>query len=213
MIAKTSLVVLAVLATACGGGANRTNGVTQEQLNGALLTAADVPATYTVDPTGDPPSTASPAAPGADCPTRFAALGNVSGGRAVLTAQRRFQGPGAGTVLKQTVARIADQKDAAPRLQQVRAVIAGCPRFTLGSGATAQAVTLRTLDAGPIGDAAVAFGVTVSSRGVVYAADEVLAAVGRSLVLIAQGGRGTPDLALAKASAAAAVRRLSGLPG
>ena len=94
---KTSLVVLALLAAGCGGGGDTTNGVTQQQLDRALLTTADVPPGYKLDKKTEPQSTAPPIAATADCATRFAALGRVSGGGTVLTAQARFQGPKIGT--------------------------------------------------------------------------------------------------------------------
>ena len=212
MSAKTSLVVLALLAAGCGGGGNTTNGVTQQQLDKALLTTADVPPGYKLDKKTDPQSTAPPVSASADCPTRFAALGRVSGGGAVLTAQARFQGPQIGTILQETVARIADKSDVAKRFGEVNDVITSCPSFTIGTGTSRQVVTLQLLDAGTIGDQALAYGVSVRSGGVVYAADEVLCSIGRSIVLVAHGGLARPDLTLAKASARTAVKRLSGLP-
>jgi hypothetical protein len=209
---KIPLVVLALLVAGCSGGDGRTNGVTQKQLDAALLTPADVPPGYKIDKKVDPQSTAPPVAASADCPTRFAALGRVSGGGKVLTAQARFQGPQIGTVLQQTVARIADRADVAKRLAEVSAVIASCPSFTIGTGTGKQAVTLRALPAETLGDRSVVYAVSITSAGVLYAADEVLCAVGRSVVLVAQGGLAKPDLTLAKAAAATAVKRLSKLP-
>jgi hypothetical protein len=212
---KPSLVVLALLTAGCSGGdaaAQKTNGVTQKQLDGTLLTAADVPPGYKLDQKTGPHSTAPPVAASADCPTRFADLGRVSGGGSVLTAQARFQGPQIGTVLQETVARISARSDVAKRIGEVSAVIKACPSFTIGTGTAAQAVTLRLLDAGTIGDQTLAYGVSITSGGVLYAADEVLCSVGRSIVLIAHGGLAKPDLTLAKASARTAVKRLSALP-
>jgi hypothetical protein len=209
---KLPLAVLALLAAGCGGGDATTNGVTQKQLTGALLRSADVPPTYKIDKKSEPQSTAPPVAAGADCPTRFAALGRVSGGGKVLTAQARFQGPQLGTILQETVARIDSKADVAKRLAEVVAVITQCPTFTIGSGTSKQAVSLMLLDVGRIGDQTVAYGVSIRSGGVLYAADEVLCAVGRSIVLIAQGGLATPDRTLARAAAATAVKRLSQLP-
>jgi hypothetical protein len=208
---KTPLVVLVLLVSGCGGN-DTTNGVTQKQLNAALLTAADVPPGYKIDKKVEPQSTAPPVALGADCPTRFAALGRVSGGGKVVTAQARFQGPQIGTVLQQTVARIGNKTDVATRLADVAAVIKQCPAFTIGTGVSKQAVVLRLLDVGRIGDQTLAYGVSITSGGVLYAADEVLCAAGRSIVLIAQGGLAKPDLTLAKASAVTAVKKLSALP-
>jgi hypothetical protein len=130
----------------------------------------------------------------------------------VLTAQARFQGPQLGTILQETVARIDSKADVAKRLAEVVAVITQCPTFTIGSGTSKQAVSLMLLDVGRIGDQTVAYGVSIKSGGVLYAADEVLCAVGRSIVLIAQGGLATPDRTLARAAAATAVKRLSQLP-
>jgi hypothetical protein len=209
---RMPLVVLTLLASGCGGGDATTNGVTQKQLTGALLRSADVPPTYKIDKKTEPQSTASPVAADADCPTRFAALGRVSGGGKVLTAQARFQGPQLGTILQETVARIASKADVAKRLAEVVAVIMQCPTFTIGTGTTMQAVSLGLLDVGTVGDQTVAYGVSITSGGVLYAADEVLCGVGRSIVLIAQGGLGKPDLTLAKAAAVTAVKRLSQLP-
>ncbi len=215
---KIPLVVLALLLAGCGGGGvgagdgDTTNGVTHKQLSAALLTAADVPPGYRLDKKVEPQSTAPPVAASADCPTRFAALGRVSGGGKVLTAQARFQGPQIGTVLQQTVARIATRADVAKRLSEVAAVLKQCPAFTLGTGVSKQSVTLRPLDVGTIGDQTLAYGVSITSGGVLYAADEVLCAVGRSIVLIAQGGLARPDLTLAKVSATTAVKKLSALP-
>jgi hypothetical protein len=180
-----------------GGGEE---ALTEEQLQAALLTVADLPTGYTAGADDDEDEDDSKTTgKDAECSERFAAL-DAAEDQAVAKADADFEG-GFGVVLEQDLSSFDDEDALKDRVDNVVDVLSDCPSFTDtdDEGVTTE-FTIGQLSFPKLGDDTVALAITGKAQELDIRANLVVVRLGRTLMTVTQGGLTVDPAALEQAT-------------
>lgn len=170
------------------GGTGDQKILAEAQLRSALLTVADLPSGYRVDPS---PSTddGSTAGDSPECSKKFAVISSGTTSGSTADARVYFKGRQVATVLQEKLMSYKDAKSLSDQFNNIADLTSQCPRFSLvdKQGVTSD-YTISALPFPKLGDETRALAISVETPQFRGAADVAVIRLGRTLMVLSQGG-------------------------
>lgn len=175
--------------------------LTAAQLKTALITVADLPTGYKVDPSPSDDDDDTTKSDNPACQKKFDDLDAEDEKDDSVEAEAKFEGPGLGTVLQESLESYEDEDQIKDRFEEVASVLSDCPHFTTTDAKGEKLdYTISALSFPKLGDETLALGVSVKTPDITAVANIVVVRLGRNVMFVTQGGLTADVAALEQAS-------------
>jgi len=174
--------------------------LTAAQLKAALITVADLPTGYKVDPDPSDDDNSKTTSDNPECQKRFEALDAKDS--TAPSAEADFVGTSAGSVLQTKLIAASSEAEAKKKLSDFAVLLSDCPKLTLNDEDGKTEVTFSALSFPNLGDETLALGAEIKNAGFEAQGNYVISRVGQHVALILEGGLSTDIKALESAARA-----------